>query len=138
MVSNQEMHDDGCRLCTAVVFGHCSCPHCDGRHVNHRPATDRPLCGNHHTNRCMKCYNELYLVEISGLWVHMALSNTTLHFSYIGAHCSGHTAELIHKSATVTPNNAHIARAIVTRCRVIKRKKKRKIPPSAQSAYIKK
>ena len=80
------------RLSTVYCCCHSSCPHCDGRHAHHRPATDRPMSGNHHTNRCMKCYNELYLVQLSGLWVHMALSNTTLHFqlhrrSLLWSHC---------------------------------------------------
>jgi len=46
-------------------------------------------------------------------------------------------AELIHKAATVTFNNAHIARAINTRHRLMKTKqKKSKIPSPVQSAYI--
>jgi len=60
--------------------------------------------------------NELYLVEISGLWVRMALLNTTLLFqlnrrSLLWSHCCW--TELIHKAATVTFNNAHIARTII-------------------------
>jgi pyruvate/2-oxoglutarate dehydrogenase complex dihydrolipoamide dehydrogenase (E3) component len=45
--------------------------------------------------------------------------------SYIGAHCSGHNvAELIHKAATVTFNNAHIAQVVNTRCGLMKTKKR--------------
>jgi len=39
--------------------------------------------------------NELYLVQISGLWVHMALLNTRFSSSYIGAHFSDHTAAVL-------------------------------------------
>jgi hypothetical protein len=45
-----ETHGEGCRLCIAVFCGQSSCPHCDGRRGHHRLATQRSLCGNHHTN----------------------------------------------------------------------------------------
>jgi hypothetical protein len=45
-------------------------------------------------------------------------------------------AELIHKVATVTFNNPHIAPVINTGCRLLKTKRKRRrIPSSSQSAY---
>jgi len=98
---------------------------------------------NYYTLRAYKvAITELYLVQISGLWVHMALLNTTLLFqlhrrSLLWSHCCW--TELIHKAATVTFNNPHNARAINTRCRLMKTKRKRrKIPSSAQSAHIKK
>jgi len=54
--------------------------------------------------------------------------------SLLWSHCCW--TELIHKAATYTFNNAHIARAINARCRLMKAKrKKRKMPSSAQSAY---
>ena len=72
--------------------------------------------------------NELYLVQISGFWVHMELLHTTLLFqlyrcSLLWSHCCW--TELTHKAATVTFNNAHIARAINTRCQLMKKKKKK-------------
>jgi len=69
-----------------------------------------------------------------------ALLNTKRFFqvhrrSLLWSHCCW--TELIHKAATVTFSNAHFARAINTRCRLMKTKRKRrKIPSSAQSAYI--
>ena len=68
------------------------------------------------------------------------LLNTTLLFqlhrrSLLWSHCCW--TELIYKPAAVTFNNAHIARAINTRCRLMQTKRKRrKIPSSAQSAYM--
>jgi len=79
------------------------------------------------------CYNELYLVQISGLWVQMG---TIKHYTFLPG-TSALTVELIHQASTVTFNNAHIARAINSRCRLMKTKrKKRKMPSSAQSAYM--
>jgi len=69
-----------------------------------------------------------------------ALLNTALPFqlhrhSLLWSHCCW--AELMHKAATVTFNNAHIARAINTMCRLMETKRRRrKIPSSAQSAYM--
>jgi len=79
--------------------------------------------------------NELYLVQISGLLVHMGTIKHTLPAtSALNALVTA--AELIHKAATVTFNNAHIARAINTRRRLMKTKReRRKIPSSAQSPY---
>ena len=69
-----------------------------------------------------------------------ALLNTTLLFQLhrrllLWSHC--HWTELIHKAATVTFNNAHIAQVINTRWQLMKTKRKRrKIPSYAQSAYM--
>jgi len=68
-----------------------------------------------------------------------ALLNTTCLFqlhrrSLLWSHC---WTELIHKAVTVTFNHAHIAPAINTRCWLMKTKRKRrKIPSSAHSAYM--
>jgi len=85
------------------------------------------------------CYNELYLVQISGLWVHLGTIKHNMSLSATSALTALVTllqTELVHKAATVTFNNAHIARAINTTCRLMKTKRKRmKIPSSALSAY---
>jgi len=96
-----------------------------------------------------KCwtYNVYRVAIINCIWFKSldfgytwALLNTTFLFqlhrrSLLWSHCCW--TELIHKAATVTFNHAHIARAINTRCRRMKTKRNsRKLPSSAQSAYI--
>jgi len=71
-----------------------------------------------------------------------ALLNTHLSSSYISALCWSHCTwtdrtELIHKAATFTFNNPHIARATNTLCRLMKTKRKRrKIPSSAHPVFL--
>jgi len=71
-----------------------------------------------------------------------ALLNTTLLFqlhrrSLLWSHCCWTELILVHRAGTVTFNHARIARAINTRCRLKKTKRKRrKIPSSAQSTYM--
>jgi len=48
-----------------------------------------------HKTMCMYrvAIDELYLVQISGLWVHLGtIKQQHVSSSYIGAHCSVHTA----------------------------------------------
>ena len=69
-----------------------------------------------------------------------ALLDTTRFFqlhqhSLLRSHCCW--TELIYRAATVTFNHTHNARAINTRCRQMKTKRKRRrILSSAQSAYM--
>jgi len=75
--------------------------------------------------------SNLWIVGTHGHYLsHTALPATTLLIARVTA------AELIHKAATVTFNKPHIAWAIHTGRRLIETKrKKRRIPSSAQSAY---
>ena len=75
--------------------------------------------------------SNLWIVGTHGHYLsHTALPATTLLIARVTA------AELIHKAATVTLSNSHIARAINTVCQIIKTKRKRRrILSSAQSAY---
>ena len=69
-----------------------------------------------HAAHCKVAPSTLYLVQISGLWVHMNTINIRRTSSYITAQCSLVTArssaKLLHKPSTVTFNNPHSARVI--------------------------
>ena len=91
----------------------------------------------YHSTSVKFAQSRLYLVQISGLWVHMNTINIRSTSSYIVAHYSLVTArvtaaKLLHKASTITFNNPHSARTISTGRRIIKTKRKRrKIPSSA-------
>ena len=64
--------------------------------------------------------------------------NTHFSSSYIGAQCSCHTAaeRLMHKAATLTFSNPHIAQAINTKHQLMKPKRKRRKIPHLQHHYL--
>ena len=81
-----------------------------------------------------------YLVQISGICVHMALSNTTLHFqlhrrSLLWSHCYW-TDTQINYSYTQQRTHCSSDKHYVPTNK--NKKKRRRIPSSAQYAYIKK
>ena len=69
-----------------------------------------------HAAHCKVAPSRLYLVQISGLWVHMNTINIrgTSATSLLNAPWSllGPAAKLLHKASTVTFNNPHSARVI--------------------------
>jgi len=82
--------------------------------------------------------NELYLVQISGLWGSSSLLKNHCSFSYIktDGHCLRRCCKLVHKASTVTFSGTHIARAINRQDQIKTKRKRRKIPSSyAKSAY---
>jgi len=90
--------------------------------------------------------NRLFGVAlVNCIWFNLWIVGTSRHYytqhvssSYISALARSLLwTQLMHKAATVTFNNAHIARAMITTCRLMKTKRKRrKIPSSTQSAYM--
>jgi hypothetical protein len=58
--------------------------------------------------------NELYLVQISGLWGSSSLLHTHCFSSYIkiDGHCSRHCWKLVHRASAVTWNSTYIAQVI--------------------------
>ena len=80
---------------------------------------------------------------VNCIWFNLWIVRTSRHYyalhvssSYISARSLLWT-QLMHKAATVTFDNTHIARTINTTCQLMKTKRKRrKIPSSVQSAYI--
>ena len=58
--------------------------------------------------------NELYLVQISGLWGSSSLLQTHCSSSCIktDGHCLRHCCKLVHKASSVTLSSTHIARVI--------------------------
>jgi hypothetical protein len=82
--------------------------------------------------------NELYLVQISGLWGSSSLLQTNCSSSYIktDGHCLRHYCKLVQKVSTVTFSSTHIARAINRQDQIKTKRKRRKIPSScAKPAY---
>jgi len=84
--------------------------------------------------------NEMYLVQISGLWGSSSLLQTHCSSSYIKTDgpCLRHCCKLVHKVSTVAFNSTNIAQVINRQDQIKTKRKRRKIPSSyAKSAYQK-
>jgi len=72
--------------------------------------------------------NELYLVQISGLWGSSSLLHTHCSSSYIktDGHCLRLCCKLVHKASTVTFSSTHIAWVINRQDQIRTKRKRRK------------